>query len=208
MKTVFLTTAERFRRYQRDLRAYHQRSLFRRSHARFRRDLSVLPHLFLAPRLTQAAMLRESRERIQRELRGRAVWTLDTAARLVCGTGFLVTQDLTAYLDGEGLEWTVKRRLVEEPEAALLSLDPVVRRPSMLVVHLADEPPPFVALDSGDRVVTWDFLMRDIQGSLGWRPDLLTRIEDGYLQGLEGCRPRTALAADSKAWSRRAAAGA
>ncbi len=184
MKTGFPTTAERFRRYQRDLRVYRQRSLSRRSHKRFRRDLAVLPHLFLAPGLTHAAMLRESRERILKALRGRAVWTLDTAARLVCGTGFLVTRDLTAYLDGEGLEWAVKQQLVEEPEAASLSLDPVVSRPSMLVVHLADLPPPSLVLSSGDRVVTWEFLMRDIQGSLGWRPDLLTRIEDSYLRGL------------------------
>ncbi|HYL04735.1 MAG TPA: hypothetical protein VE075_01765 [Thermoanaerobaculia bacterium] len=27
------------------------------------------------------------------------------------------------------------------------------------------------------RVVTWDHLIRDILGTLGWRPDLLTRLE-------------------------------
>ncbi len=191
MKTGILTTAERFRRYQRDLRVYRQRSLQRRSHARFRRDLAVLPHLFLAPRLSRAAKPRKSREQIKLALRGRAVWTLDTASRLVCGTGFLATRDLTAYLDDEGLEWAVEQELVEQPEAACLSLDPVVPRAPMLVAHIADPPPPFLVMGSGDRVVTWQFLMQDIQGSLGWRPDLLTRIEDAYLQGLKSSCSRS-----------------
>ncbi len=190
MKASTLTTAERFRRHQRDLRAYRQRSLFRRSHARFHRDLAVLPHIFLAPLVTHAARLRQSRERILTDLRGRAVWTLDTAARLVCGTGFLVVQDLTGYLDEEDLQWAVTRELVEEPEPAYLSLDPVVSRPPMLVAHLRETPPPFLVLSSGHRVVTWDFLMRDLQGTLGWRPDLLTRVEDPYLRGVTASTSR------------------
>ncbi len=184
------TTAERFRRYQRDLRAYRQRSLFRRSHARFRRDLTVLPHLFLAPELTRASGLRQPSQRVMTELRGRVVWTLDTAARLVCGTGFLVTRDLTGYLSGETLEWAVTEKLVKEPEPPFLSLDPVISRPSILVAHLTDDPPPFLILESGHQVVAWDFLMRDIQGTLGWRPDLLTRIEDAYLRGAKAHRPQ------------------
>ncbi len=124
------------------------------------------------------------------ELRGRVVWTLDTAARLVCGTGFLVTRDLTGYLSGETLEWAVTEKLVKEPEPPFLSLDPVISRPSILVAHLTDDPPPFLILESGHQVVAWDFLMRDIQGTLGWRPDLLTRIEDAYLRGAKAHRPQ------------------
>ena len=180
MTTTILSTAERYRRYQRDLRAYRQRSLYRRSHARFHRDLAVLPHLFLVREASYAARFRQPREQIIAALRGRVVWTLDTAARLVCGTGFLATQDLTCYLDQPTLDWAVGQGLIEKPEPAALSLDPVVRRPSMFVAHCKDAPPPFHVLDSGDRVVTWDFLMRDLQGTLGWRPDLLTRLEGPY----------------------------
>ncbi len=50
----------------------------------------------------------------------------------------------------------------------------------MLIVHLMDARPPFFTLPSGDRVVTWDFLIRDIMGTIGWRPDILTRIEERY----------------------------
>lgn len=186
MTTKILSTAERNRRYQRDLRAYRQRSLFRRSWARFHRDLGVLPHLFLRPDATLAARFRQPREKIIAALRGRVVWTLDTAARLVCGAGFLATRDLTGYLDQRTLDQAVGQGLIKEPEPAALSLDPVVKRPSMLVVYRTDDLPPFHVLDTGDRVVTWNFLMRDIQGTLGWRPDLLTRIEGCYASAFNG----------------------
>lgn len=54
----------------------------------------------------------------------------------------------------------------------------------MLIVHVPDEPPPSVELPSGDRVVPWDFLAQDLMGTLGWRPDLLTRLEATYPAGL------------------------
>ncbi len=181
MKTI-VSTAERFRRHQRDLRAYRQRSLFRRSHARFRRDLAVLPHIFLAPNTAYAAPLRHGREEIFRHLRGRAVWTLDTASRLACNVGFLTVRDLTGYFDHGVLSWLADQDLIEEPQPSNVSIAPVLPRPSMLIVHIAAELPPFVTLPSGDLVVTWESLMRDIKGTLGWRPDLLTRLEDAYCQ--------------------------
>lgn len=181
MKGAIPKTAERFRRYQRDLKAYRQRSLFRRAHRRFRRDLGVLPHLFLSSGVTFATPLLQPRDRMIEQLRGRAVWTLDTAARLVSDIGLLIQRDLTGYISHEAFR-SLDKDLVDEFAPAALSLDPVVSRPLMLVMHLVTAPPAFFPLPSGDRVVTWDFLMRDLQGTLGWRPDLLTRLEDGYLR--------------------------
>lgn len=146
----------------------------------------MLPHLFLVSGATFATRFRQPREEIIAALRGRAVWTLDTAARLVCGTGLLATRDLTGYLDQRTLDQAVEQDLIEEPAPAALSLDPVVKRPSLFVVYRTDALPPFHVLDTGDRVVTWDFLMRDIQGTLGWRPDLLTRIEECYAAAVDG----------------------
>jgi hypothetical protein len=175
-----LTTAERWRRYQRDLKAYRRRSLFRRSHPRFHRDLAILPHRFLARDRVRMAPLLVPAGQLQEELKGRAIWTLDTAARLVTGHGFLVAHDLTGYLDPETLETLIAEGRVGRPEQAGLSVDPLYVRPPMLIAHNPDEPIPFIELASGDRVVPWDFLMRDLMGTLGWRPDLLNRLEASY----------------------------
>jgi hypothetical protein len=197
--STILTTDERFRRYQRDLKAYRRRRLLRRSHSRFHRDLDVMPHLFLAPKITYAAPLCRPREEVLESFRHRIVWTLDTAARLVCGIGFLAAQDLTGYYVGPeniALETSVAEAftvddggLVGEPRPAALSLDPAFERLPFLVLQVTASPPPKVVLASGHRVVTWAHLMRDLQGTLGWRPDLLTRIEDSYLGKLVGQAP-------------------
>lgn len=180
-----LTTAERWRRHQRDLKAYRRRSLFRRSHPRFHRDLSILPNLFLLRDRACMAPLLKSAEQIREDLKGRAIWTLDTAARLVTGHGFLVAHDLTGYLDRETLESLIAEGRVGSPEQAGLSVDPLYVRPPMLIAHTPDEPVPFIELASGDRVVPWDFLMRDLMGTLGWRPDLLNRLEATYPGALQ-----------------------
>jgi hypothetical protein len=178
-----LTTAERWRRYQRDLDAYRQRSLFRRSYSRFRRDLDIVPHIFLLPGAARIAPLGEAEEAVRIALRGKAVWTLDTAARLVSGRGFLTSADLTGYLSKEDLRAVRDAGLIGEPQPSGLSVDPLYQRAPMLIAHL-DENVPHIELPSGDRVVPWDFLARDILGTLGWRPDLLTRLEATYPGGL------------------------
>lgn len=183
MSQRFQTTAERWRRYQRDLEAYRRRSLFRRSHARFRRDLEIVPHVFLLRGSARMAALLETYDDVRLALRGKAVWTLDTAARLVSGHGFLASPDLTGYLTEEDLQKTTDRGLIGAPQSSGLSVDPLYRRPPMLIVHVGEEPPS-VELPSGDRVVPWDFLTRDLMGTLGWRPDLLTRLEATYPAGL------------------------
>ena len=180
MSAKILTTAERWRRFQRDQRAYRQRHLQRRMHPRFRRDLEIIPHLFLVLGQTLTAPLRRPYDEVVEELRGRAAWTLDAAARLVCDWGILAARDLTGYLTASTLEWAESRGLIEAPSEAELCVDPLYRRPPMLIAHLAEQPPPSAVLPSGDRVVTWDFLKRDILGTLGWRPDLLTRLEGEY----------------------------
>jgi hypothetical protein len=179
-----LTTAERWRRHQRDLEAYHRRSLVRRSHPRFRRDLRIVPHVFLLPSKAGMAPLQQSEETVRKALQGRAVWTLDTAARLVSGRGFLTSPDLTGYLPEVELERIVAEGLVDAPQRTALSVDPLYRRPPMLIFHLTEETPPHVELPSGDRVVPLDSLLRDLMGTLGWRPDLLTRLEATYPAGL------------------------
>lgn len=179
-----LTTAERWKRHQRDLEAYRRRSLVRRSHSRFRSDLMIVPHVFLLPGKASMAPLRQSLEEVQTAMRGRAVWTLDAAARLVSGRGFLVSPDLTGYLAAADLEWAIDQELIGAPEQAGLSVEPLYRRPPMLIAHVPQKLPPHVELPSGDRVVPWDFLLRDVMGTLGWRPDLLTRLEASYPAGL------------------------
>jgi hypothetical protein len=42
---------------------------------------------------------------------------------------------------------------------------------------VTDDPPAAVTLPSGDRVVPWSLLIRDVLGTLGWRPDLMARLE-------------------------------
>jgi hypothetical protein len=179
-----LTTAERWRRHQRDLEAYRRRSLVRRSHSRFRSDLMIVPHVFLLPGKASMAPLLRSEEEVRAALRGRAVWTLDTAARLVAGRGFLTSPDLTGYLAATDLEGAIDQGLTGPSERAGLSVEPLYRRPPMLIAHVTEELPPYVELPSGDRVVPWDFLLRDVMGTLGWRPDLLTRLEATYPAGL------------------------
>ncbi|HXM70878.1 MAG TPA: hypothetical protein VN970_07075 [Thermoanaerobaculia bacterium] len=172
------TTAERWARFQRDQETYRRISLARRSHARFRRDLAVVPHLFLLPGRARMAALMQPPEAVRAALRGEAIWTLDTAARLLTGEGFIVSPDLTGYLNDRSLERAVEQGLIGTPMTGGLTIDPLYHRPPMLLAHLADDPPPpFTTLPSGDRVVTWQFLIRDIFGTLGWRPDLLTVLE-------------------------------
>lgn len=182
MTGVVPTAKEWFRRHQRDLRAYRQRSLWRRSHARFRRDLAVHPHLFLEPGAIRGAPLEQPWDAIVQALRGQVVWTLDTAARLVCGFGFLATGDLTGYMSSETFDRAVSSGLAGEPRSACIALAPALPRPAMLIAHRTTDPPCFFTLESGDRVVTWEALMQDLKGTLGWRPDLLTRLEAAYLR--------------------------
>jgi hypothetical protein len=174
-----LTTAERWKRYQRDLESYRRRSFFRRSHSRFHRDLDIVPHIFLLASRARMAPLRAAEDAVRQALLGRAVWTLDTAARLVSGYGFLTSRDLTGYLNAGDLAWAQHADLIGEPRSSGLSVDPLYERPPMLIANLEEEIP-FIELPSGDRVVPWDFLARDLMGTLGWRPDLLTRLEATY----------------------------
>jgi hypothetical protein len=171
------TTAERLARFQRDQEAYRRISLARRSHERFRRDLAVVPHLFLLPGRTRMAALQQPLDAVRTALRAEAIWTLDTAARLLTGLGLVTSPDLTGYMTESTLDRAVEQGLIGPPTAGGLSIDPLYHRPPMLIAHAADDPPPFTTLPSGDRVVTWQFLIRDIFGTLGWRPDLLTRLE-------------------------------
>jgi len=171
------TTAERWARFQRDQETYRRISLTRRSHERFRRDLAVVPHLFLLPGRARMAALQQPRDAVRAALRSEAIWTLDTAARLLTGLGLVTSPDLTGYMTESSFDRAVEEGLIGTPIAGGLSIDPLYHRPPMLIAHLADDPPPFTTLPSGDRVVTWQFLIRDIFGTLGWRPDLLTRLE-------------------------------
>jgi hypothetical protein len=171
------TTAERWARFQRDQETYRRISLARRSHERFRRDLAVVPHLFLLPGRARMAALRQSVDAARTALRAEAIWTLDTAARLLTGLGLVTSPGLTGYMTESTFDRAVERGLVGTPTAGGLSIDPLYDRPPVLIANLSDDPPPFTTLPSGERVVTWDFLIRDIFGTLGWRPDLLTRLE-------------------------------
>ncbi len=178
------TTEERWRRYQRDLKAYRRRSLVRRSHPRFKQDLRIIPNVFLLPVKASMAELQQPEDAVLQALRQRTVWTLDTAARLVSGRGFLTSPDLTGYLSSADLQEIVAEGLVGPLRRSELSVDPIYRRPPMLIVHETEEMPPHVELPSGDRVVTLDHLFRDLMGTLGWRPDLMTRLEATYPAGL------------------------
>jgi hypothetical protein len=184
MNPHLLTTEERWRRYQRDLKAYRQRSLFRRSHARFRRDLKIVPHVFLLPGRARRAALLQPEETVREASRSRVVWTLDTAARLVTGHGFLASPDLTGYLMEKDLQAIVAEGLIGPLQETDLSVDPLYRRPPMLITHAVRDVPAFIELPSGDRVVPWEALLQDVMGTLGWRPDLLTRLEATYPAGL------------------------
>jgi hypothetical protein len=175
-----ISTAERWRRYQRDLVAYRQRSLWRRSHARFRADLNVIPRVFLLAGKARIARLETSRETVLDALRGRVVWTLDTAARLVGMKGFITAADLTGYMTEETLRQAEQAGWITTPQEAGLSLEPLYQRPLSLIAHLVDALPPSIPLPSGHLVVSWDDLQRDLLGTLGWRPDLLTRLERDY----------------------------
>jgi len=55
--------------------------------------------------------------------------------------------------------------------------DPLYFRPPMLIPTFRTSPFPFIELASETGYVPWDFLMRDPMGTLGLRPDLLTRLE-------------------------------
>jgi hypothetical protein len=165
------TAAERLERFRRDEEAYRRRSLSRRSHAL---------HVFLLPSRARMAPLGEPTETVRLALRGEAIWTLDTASRLVSARGFLRSADLTGYLTEESFARILQEGLVGSPLSGGLTVDPLFDRPPMLIAHVTEEPPVPVVLPSGECVVSWEFLVRDILGTLGWRPDLLTRLEASY----------------------------
>jgi hypothetical protein len=66
---------------------------------------------------------------------------------------------------------------VDQRREARITLDPLMAREPLLVAHAVDDLPPHTALPGGDLVVTRDRLRRDLMGTLGWRPDLLVRLE-------------------------------
>jgi len=136
-----------------------------------------VPHVFLLLGQARMAPLLQPADAVRTALRGKAVWTLDTAARLMTGQGFLASPDLTGYMTAATFEQAVASGLLGEPTAAGLTVAPLYRRPPMLLVHLTEDLPEAVELPSGDQVAPWDFLIRDVFGTLGWRPDLLTRLE-------------------------------
>ena len=104
------TTAERWARFQRDQETYRRISLARRSHARFRRDLAIVPHLFLLPGRARMAALMQPPDAVRAALRGEAIWTLDTAARLLTGEGFIAS-----YLNEHSFERAVEQKLIGTP---------------------------------------------------------------------------------------------
>ena len=173
------TAAERLERLRRDQEAYRKISLARRSHARFRRDLAIVPHPFLLVGAVRMAPLGLPAPAVIAALRGEAVWSLDTAARLLTGHGFLTAGDLTGYLGAAAWERARREGWTGDPLAGDITVEPLYNRPPMLIAHLADgdEAPAGEALLSGDLTVGWDLLIRDVMGTLGWRPDLLTRLE-------------------------------
>lgn len=179
-----LPTAERWRRYQRDLAAFRQRSLVRRSHPRFQQDLALTPRVFLLRGQARIARLVKPREAVLEALRGQVVWTLDTAARLVGARGFLTAADLTGFLTEETLQRAAREGCIAPPEVAGLTVEPLYRRPLSLLAHLVESLPSSAELSSGTLVVSWGDLQRDLLGTLGWRPDLLNRLERSYPQAL------------------------
>jgi hypothetical protein len=179
VKTALTTPEERLRRAQRDRLLFRRRSLERRTHARFGRDLCVIPHLFLARESLRVAELRAPASEVLAALMRRAVWTLDTAVRLAGLRGFLVCHDLAGYVDEPSLQQIVEMGLVGTPGLAFVSVDPILARSPLLIVR-PDVIPPSVSLPSGHRVVPWDHLARDIMGTIGWRPDILARLERSY----------------------------
>ena len=175
-----ISTVERFRRAQRDWEVYRRRSLYRRTWPRFQRDLMIVPHAFLARETLRWGRLAAGREQTLAALRGRVVWTLDTAARLACGRGIVRGTDLTGYLSAATLDEVERAGLVGPTRRERLPFEPLVERPALLIAHVTDEPPPHLTLATGERVVTWEHWQCDLMGTLGWRPDLLTRLEDIY----------------------------
>src|SRR5262249_20566420 len=120
------------------------------------------------------------RDDVLSALRGQVVWTLDTAVRLVGMKGFLTAADLTGYMTEETLRQAEPGGWIKSPSEAGLTLGPLYQRPLSLLAPLLAALPPAVELPPGDRLVSWGDLQRDLLGSLGWRPDLLTRLERDY----------------------------
>ncbi|MEP7012504.1 MAG: hypothetical protein ABJC13_19460 [Acidobacteriota bacterium] len=191
MTRPVLSTAERFRRHQRDLVAYRQRSLFRRSHERFRRDLAIVPFPFVLAGRSLRAPLWVPASEVLEALRTEAIWTLDTAARQVGASGISRSGDLMAYLPVAVLGELVAAGQVGPPTGEAISIDPVAPRPASLLIHPMDDKTgeiPAVRLTSGFRVVPWERLLRDLFGTLGWRPDLMNRLEATYPAALAVAR--------------------
>lgn len=173
-----IPTAERWRRFLRDKEAYRQRSAWRRSdRPRFFRYLGVLPHVFLVPGAVFAAPLCAPWPAVVEALRGRAVFTLDTAARLRFGVGLFRTGDATGYAEDPrgALEDLAARGLAGAPLDRAPAVDPALPRPPLAI--LAARPPDSFRLETGDLVVRDDRLVEDLLGTVGFRPDLLARLE-------------------------------
>jgi hypothetical protein len=94
---------------------------------------------------------------------------------------------LTGYLSPAAFARAEAAGLIGEPQAGGIGVEPLYRRDAMLIAHLTDEPPAAELLPTGDCVVAWDFLVRDVLGTLGWRPDLLTRLEATRPPAPPGC---------------------
>jgi hypothetical protein len=175
-----LTTTERLRRSVRDRLHYRRRHLDRRVHGRFRTDFGIVPHVFLARGSYQVAVLQREAGEVLEALGCRVIWTLDTAARLACGRGFLVQRDLTGYARANVLDAAAAEGLVGPAAFRPISIDPVLPRPPALIIRIADAPPASLVTPSGLRVVTWGLLVCDLLGTLGWRADILARVDGPY----------------------------
>ncbi len=166
---------------------FRRRHLERRLHPRFWRDVRVVPHVFLAREALRTAELRGAESDILDALVGEAVWTLDTATRLAGLRGFLPARDLTGCLRESRLSLLVDAGRIGPPGAGAVSVDPLMARAPLLVVRV-DVTPTNVVLPTGHRIVSWDQLLRDLLGTLGWRPDLLTRLESAYREAVDAAR--------------------
>jgi len=147
---------------------------------RWRRMVRITPALFDRAGTLAVRRLLADRTAVIEALSPSAVFAVDTAMRLERGHGYLTGGDVFAYVNGPpAIDALVRAGLVsaeEYPDAVLVRPWP---GPPRLLAALVDEPPPWVRLPSGHRVVTKERQARELIGTVGARSDLFALLEAG-----------------------------
>lgn len=181
--SAVLSAEERFRKLQRAKEAKTRQRLLRWAYQPvYDKYRAVVPSIFARNGKVNVYNAVADEGRLIDSLKGLAVFTLDTAARLRWGIRLVNAPNVCAYLQrADDLKPLASRGLIEPNPVGSFIYAPPFRTGVRLLAVMTPELPPHETLASGHRVVTTDFLVREYLGVIGLRLDLFTLL-DTYIE--------------------------